>query len=140
MPIKFLSAFEAIDFDHATLERLMVESSHPEDYVEEEKAVGSGKSAKKVMKKRLVCRKPPTRKLLDSYRDALETAVSLAARSNVPPLECPNGGKALILVDVSGSMDAPLTQGPKKLHESALTPHRRSNVQGGRPIVEGQEM
>jgi len=64
----------------------------------------------------------------------------LAARNNVPPLECPNGGKAVVLVDVSGSMESPLTQGPKKLHESALTPHRRSNVQHGRPIVEGQDM
>merc|ERR1719382_1319537 len=90
------------------------------------------------MRKRPVCKRPPTKELLNKYRDALETAVSLAARKNVPLLECPTpGGKALVLVDVSGSMESPLTQGPKKLHDSALTPHRRSN---GRPIVEGQDM
>lgn len=136
-PVKFLSAFEAIDFDDATLEKLAEEAKLDKDYVEEEKAFGTGKEAKKVVKKRLICRNPPTKALLDRYRDGLETAVSLAARNNVPELECPNGGKALVLVDVSGSMDSPLTQGPKKLHESALTPHRRSN---GRAIVEGQDM
>jgi len=140
MPVKFLSAFDAIDFDDATLARLAEEAKLEQDFVEEEKFYGSGKDAKKVLKKRLVCRKPPTRELLDRYREGLETAVSLAARNNIPPLECPNGGKALVLVDVSGSMESPLTQGPKKLHESALTPHRRSNVQYGRPIVEGQDM
>merc|ERR1719329_866198 len=57
--------------------------------------------------------------------------------NNMPELDCPTGGKALVLVDCSGSMESPLTQGPKKLHDSALTPHRRSS---GRPIVEGQDM
>jgi len=136
-PIKFLSAFEAIDFDEATLARLVEEAKNEADYVEEEKAYGTGKEAKKVVRKRLVCRNPPNKKLLDRYRDALETAVSLAATNNIPPLELPGGGKAIVLVDVSGSMESPLTTGPRKLHESALTPHRRAN---GKPIVEGQDM
>jgi len=169
MPVRFLSAFEAIDFDDATLEKLAEEAkgeadfageekvANPKliidfdnatlgkraeeakgeaDFVEEEKAYGTGKEAKMVKRKRAVCRKPPTKELLNKYRDALETAVSLAAQNNVPPLECPTG-KAVVLVDVSGSMEQPLTQGPKKLHDSAMTPHRRS---GGRPIVEGQDM
>lgn len=140
MPIRFLSAFEAIDFDDETLAKLAEEAKSNKDFIEEEKAVGEGKDAKKVVKKRRVCRNPPNRKLLDKYRDALETAVSLAARNNVPPLECPTGGKAVVLVDVSGSMDAPMTTGPKKVHEKALVPHRRSNINGGRPIVEGQDM
>lgn len=138
MPIRFLSAFEAIDFDDETLQKLQDEAKSGKEFVEEEKAYGTGKEAKKVMRKRLVCKRPPTRELLDRYRNALETAVSLAARKNVPLLECPTpGGRAVVLVDVSGSMESPLTQGPKKLHESALTPHRRSS---GRPIVEGQDM
>jgi stress response protein SCP2 len=137
-PIRFLSAFEAIDFDDSVLEKLAGEATLEQEFVEEEKAVGSGKEAKKIMKKRLICRSPPTRALLDKYRDALETAVSLAAANNVPPLQCPTpDGKVVVLVDVSGSMLSPLTQGPKKLHESAMQPHRRSS---GRPIVEGQEM
>uniref|UniRef100_A0A7R9ZVK8 TROVE domain-containing protein n=2 Tax=Pyrodinium bahamense TaxID=73915 RepID=A0A7R9ZVK8_9DINO len=137
MPVRFLSAFEAIDFSDETLAKLAQEATSQEDFIVEQKAVGSGKEAKKIEKKRPVCRNPPTRALLDQYRNALETAVSLAAQNNVPPLECSAGGKAVVLVDVSGSMESPLTQGPKKLHESAMTPHRRS---GGRPIVEGQDM
>merc|ERR1719217_985983 len=68
MPVKFLSAFDAIDFDDATLERLAEEAKLDKDFVEEEKAFGSGKDAKKVIKKRMICRKPPTRALLDNYR------------------------------------------------------------------------
>jgi len=133
MPVRFLSAFEAIDFDEDTLAKLAEEAKLDKDFVEEEKSYGSGKEAKKVMKRRAVNRNPPTKALMNQYRDALETAISLAAKHNMPELD----GKALVLVDVSGSMESPLTQGPKKLHESAMTPHRRSN---GRAIVEGQDM
>jgi len=137
MPVRFLSAFEAIDFDEGTLEKLATEASSGAEFVEEKKAVGSGKQAKHIIKKRKVCTRPPTKHLLDRYRAALEKAVTLAAQNNIPKLECPTGGKVVVLVDVSGSMETPLTQGPKQLHESAMTPHRRST---GRPIVEGQDM
>jgi len=136
-PIRFLSAFEAIDFNAETLEKMAEEAKSEEDYIETEKAYGSGKDAKKVTKRRKVNRNPVTKELLDQYREALEQAVTHSAQHNVPMLECPTGGKVVVLVDVSGSMDCPLTQGPKKLHESAMVPHRRSN---GRPIVEGQDM
>lgn len=139
MPVKFLSAFEAIDFDEQTLRTLAEEFASGLEFIETEKAYGSGKDAKKVLKKRRVCTNPPTVELLNKYRNALETAVSLAARNNVPALECPTG-KAVLLVDVSGSMEGRLTQGPRKLHQSALKPHRRSTIIGGRPIVEGMDM
>jgi len=137
LPVRFLSAFEAIDFSDDYLERLRQEAALGEDYVEEQKAYGAGQDAKVIKRRRRICRRPPTRELLEKYRDGLETAVSLAASTNVPELFCPTGGKAVVLVDVSGSMESPLTQGPKRLHESALTPHHAST---GLPIVEGQDM
>jgi len=86
-PFSFFTAYEAIDINIEQLKKDIDEANKP--------AV-PGKRKKKV----LIPANMPTQKLIQEYRDALDTAVKFATVHNVKPIR----GSTLVLCSVSESM------------------------------------
>lgn len=139
MPMKFLSAFQAIDFEDEQLKEMQQESDEAKKtgttHKVIEMTVGAGKTARKIKKKKPIALNPPTAALLSDYRSALDAALQTSVSQNLPSL----AGNTLVLCDVSGSMDTRLGSAfarKQQLHQSALTPHAKST---GRAILEGED-
>lgn len=101
-PFRFFSAYEAIKIDLESLNKLKEDPSYEPPKPEGKRGL---KKASKKPKRKIIPEIVPTQDLLDAYKAALDTSVKLAAENNVDHIP----GKAAIFVDVSGSMNCPIS-------------------------------
>eukprot|EP01006_Ploeotia_vitrea_P009722 TRINITY_DN24042_c0_g1_i1.p1 TRINITY_DN24042_c0_g1~~TRINITY_DN24042_c0_g1_i1.p1 ORF type:complete len:847 (+),score=100.03 TRINITY_DN24042_c0_g1_i1:44-2542(+) len=121
LPFRFLSAFEAIDFNQETLEKLAAAAQSEEDYVLKAYKFQNAEGKLAVRKKKKPKPKTtPTAELLATYKSCLEDAIRISVTNNLPPLR----GSTAVFLDCSGSMDTSLTPprikaDPSNLHEDS---------------------
>eukprot|EP01006_Ploeotia_vitrea_P031434 TRINITY_DN63758_c1_g3_i1.p1 TRINITY_DN63758_c1_g3~~TRINITY_DN63758_c1_g3_i1.p1 ORF type:complete len:864 (+),score=166.18 TRINITY_DN63758_c1_g3_i1:21-2612(+) len=131
LPFRFLSAFEAVSFDDATLAKLKEATETGQEFTEKvyKFKTPEGKPGK-VKKKKPSPKYAPTQELLQEYRNCLEEAIRIAITNNLPPLRGVTG----VFMDVSGSMDTRLA--PPRIKAKAGNLHEDST---GKQLRNGED-
>ncbi|PRP83176.1 hypothetical protein PROFUN_09604, partial [Planoprotostelium fungivorum] len=110
LPWRFLSAYDAIKIDLEGLMNDILDHDGSEFKIVTVKVKGKKGEAlggvRQIKKRVIIPYHMPDLPLIERYRHSIDTAVKLSTQNNLPPI----AGRTVVFVDVSGSMDTPVTR------------------------------